>query len=588
MGRKKTDVETLEKRGSWRAKVKRKAEKSAAAPVRPARKLPPKVKPESMLEVIKLVPEYDPYAGADAYRFDEYIAADAVNFFQRKLAHVKGELAGKAFKLELWEQAIVANLFGWLSKETGYRRYREAFVEIGRKNGKTPLAAGIILYALFEDGEPGAEVYGAASEYKQASLVFTHAWGMVRQEDSLADRVKIFKGQVKAIELGQPGDPDYGIYRVICSDALTAHGFNTHIAVIDELHTQPDSELVEALMTSTGARRQPLIIYITTSDFERESSICNEKEDYAIKVRSGVVEDPTFLPVVYQADKDDDWTLEETWLKANPNFGISVSREYIERACKLAQESPRHENAFKRLHLNIRTEQDVRWLSMDKWDACDTPLILDDLVGCECFAGLDLSSTIDISALVLAFRKERYGQVFVLPFFWVPGESARIREKRDRAPYSVWQREGLVTFTDGDVVDYGVIRAKVNELGKIYNIREIAIDRWNATQLSTELTGDGFEVVPFGQGFASMSSPSKEFEALVLSRNLVHGGNAALRWMASNVAAEIDAAGNIKPSKKKSTERIDGIVALIMAIGVMIAKPEKKVSKYETQDVLSF
>ncbi|MHC4625255.1 MAG: terminase large subunit, partial [Planctomycetota bacterium] len=583
----------LEDRGSWRAKERRRQEIESAEgyepPTRPKREIPPDVAPESLIDIIKILPGYDPYWRADDYYFDAPLGARAVNFFQQRLAHVKGELAGQAFRLEDWEQAIVANLFGWLHKETGYRRYRQAFIEVGRKNGKTPLAAGIILYLLFEDREPGAEIYGAAAEYKQASLVFTHAWGMRNQEPYLSERSKVFKGQSKSIEIGEPGDLDYGVYRVISSDSLTAHGFLMHGGVVDELHTQPNSELVDALTTSMASRRQPLLVYITTSDFEREGSICNEKEDHALRVldEKDDTTDPSFLPVVYQASIDDDWTDPEVWKKANPNLGVSVRWDYLKSACEKAKENPRYENTFKRLHLNIRTEQDVRWFAMDRWDACGESFNPEILKGQLCYGGLDMSSTTDITAFVLVFPLDDL--VYVLPYFWLPKENARKRQDRDRVPYLDWAKRGLITLTEGDVVDYDVVRRDINALGEIYNIKDVGVDRWNATQITTQLGGDGFEIFPFGQGYASMSGPSKELEKLIIQGGLRHGGHSAvLRWMASNVSVEQDAAGNIKPSKKKSTERIDGIVSLIEAIGRMIAEPPPRPSVYEERGVLAF
>jgi phage terminase large subunit-like protein len=585
-GPQRLSTEQLEQRGSWRAKERRKEEKAAAAPEKPKRDIPPPIDRETLGDVIKQIPGYDPYRGAEDYRFDEDAAGDAIDFIQQKLCHVKGELAGKPFILEIWEQAIIANLFGWKHKETGFRRYQECLIFVPRKNGKTPLCATIILYCLFEDQEPGAEIYGAASEYKQAGFVFTHAWGMVRQEPELEQRCKVFKGQSKAIEVGQPGDIDYGIYRVICADADPAHGFLTHVAVVDELHKQPNGDLVDALWTSTAGRRQPLLVYITTSDFEREGSICNEKEDYAIQVRDGIIDEPKFLPVIYKAEIEDDWTDEKVWEKANPNIDVSVSREYLRTACKRAQDTPTFENEFKRLHLNIRTQQDVRWIPMDKWNACGGPVAAETLAGRVCYGGLDLSTTTDISAFVLAFGVD--DKVLLLPKFWLPRESAKKRQDRDRVPYLTWANQGLITLTEGNVVDYDIVRRDINELGKLYKIKDIAIDRWNAAQITTQLGGDGFEIVSFGQGYQSMSGPSKEFEKLLIDGGLVHGGNPVLKWMASNVAAEIDAAGNIKPSKKKSTERIDGIVAAIMAIARWAASPEPKASVYEERGVLAF
>jgi phage terminase large subunit-like protein len=581
-GPQRLSTDRLEKRGSWLA-AKRRKEEPPPAPI-PKRELPALQDSRDIGRLIRLIPGYDPYRGAEDCILDEAAACRAIDFFQQKLSHVKGEKAGKAFVLEDWEKAIVANLFGWKRKDNGRRRFRECFIEVARKNGKTPMAAGILLYMLFEDGEPGAEIYGAASEYKQAGLVFTHAWGMVRQEPELEARVKIFKGQAKAMELGQPGDPDYGIYRVISADAFSAHGFNTSACVVDELHTQPNAELVDALLTSTGARRQPLIIYITTSDFEREGSVCNQKEDYALQVRDGIIDDPSFLPVVYQSELEDDWTSEETWRKANPNLGVSVSLDYLKRECKRAQETPTYENTFKRLHLNIRTQQDVRWIPIETWDGCNGIVDIEALQGKPCFGGLDMSSSRDITAFCLLFGDTN--DCAVLPFFWIPKDNAINREHKDKVPYLTWAEQGLVRLTDGNVVDYDVVRRDINLLGDIYDICEIGVDPWGVAQLATQLQGDGFTIVPTRQGFASLSAPSKEFEKMLLGRALRHGGNPVLRWMSSNVAVEIDAAGNIKPSKKKSTERIDGIVGIINALSRMIATAGPTASIYEQRGAL--
>ena len=612
-GPKPLSQKTLEHRGSWRAKEKIKAQAPKQAQKR-RRRLPARENPQKLYDIIKLIPGYDPYRGAGDYFFDAPAGARAINFFQRELMHVKGEKAGTPFLLELWQKAIIANIFGWKHKKTKLRRYRQVFFLVARKNGKTPMAAGIISCCLFpykEDEkrnrvyyldtdiiEPGAEIYGAASEYKQASLVFIHAQGMVAQNDGCMYKwgvddngeltkepnFQVFKGQSKAIEIGKPGDETYAVYRVISSDSFAAHGFNTHVAVVDELHTQPNAELVDALTTSTEARRQPLIIYITTSDYEREGSICNQKEDYAVQVRDGVIDDPTFLPVVYKAELGDDWASEEVWRKANPNLGVSVSLEYLQNACKQAREVPTYENTFKRLHLNIRTQQDVRWIRIEDWDSCGHCPVAEGLGGALGFGGLDLSSTTDLTAFVLIFKVD--GKVNVIPHFWSPKDTAIRRSRVDKVDYVTWANQGLLTLTPGNVVDYDIVRRDINNLHKIHNFKQIAIDPWNAAQISTQLAGDGFDIVAFRQGFASMSAPAKELERLILEGGLTHGGHPVLRWMASNVSAEIDPAGNIKPSKKTSTGRIDGIVGLVMAIGLMIQSPEKRGSVYERREVV--
>lgn len=546
-----------------------------------------KPEPRDWKRILAQIPGYDPWKQAGDCRFDEEAADAAIDFFHNRLTHVKGAKAREPFILEEWEQAIIGNLFGW-KRPDGMRRYREALVFVGRKNGKTPLAAGIILYLLFEDGEPGAEIYGGASEYKQASLVFAHARGMIlnRGKQSGADWTfggkvcHIFKGQSKSIEL----QDDLSIYRVISADSDSAHGFNAHGVVVDELHTQPNAELVDALVTSTAARRQPLIVYTTTSDFEREGSICNEKYDYACNVRDGIIEDPSFLPAIWEASRDDDWTSEATWAKANPNLGVSIPLEYLQRECRRAQESPRFENTFKRLHLNIRTEQSVRWLQMEKWDACAGEVDPEALKGKECFAALDLSSKRDLTALCLLFPLEN-GRYAALLHFWIPADTARERGRRDKVPYLLWAKQGFIEPTDGNVVDYEKVVARTLEYADKYRVQELAIDRFQAEHAMQLFARQGLEVVPFGQGFVSMSDPTKELERLILSGLLAHGGHPVLRWMARNVAVKQDEAGNLKPDKKKSSEKIDGIVATIMALGrAMVAEPA---SVYANRGILT-
>lgn len=571
-GPKKTPIEILKKRGSPHAKRRAKAE--SPPPPRPPVAAVSPVPIGDPRETILLLPGYDPHRDAAGYHFEPEAGLKAIRFFHEKLTHVKGDKARTPFFLEPWQQGVVANLFGW-KDDQGLRRYRSCFLFVPRKNGKTPFAAGVILYLLTQDGEAGAEVYGAAREYKQASLVWQHARGMVAQCPELAEMCHVFKGQAKSIEV----DADFSVYRVVCSDALAAHGWNTHGGVVDELHALPDGELVDALETSTAARSQPMLLYITTSDFEREGSICNEKYDYAVHVRDGIAPDATHLPVIYDTPLDADWTDPKVWEACNPNLGVSVKREYIEKACEKAKRVPRLENIFRRLHLNIRTEQDVRWLSIAEWDACcDEDLLLDAYEGEQCFAALDLSSTRDLSCFGLLFPQHKNA---FFPFFFVPKDNAHERERTDKVPYITWAGQGCIELTPGNVIDYERIKARVFACAERFNILEIAVDRWQAEMFMQLLAGEGLEVVPFGQGFASMSAPTKKLEALILGREFRHDGNPVLRWNAANVSVEDDAAENLKPSKKISTGRIDGIVTLIMALGRAIVAEEKGPSVYE-------
>jgi len=464
--------------------------------------------------------------------------------------------------LRPWQQQFLRPLFGTV-RPNGRRQYRTCYVEIPRKQGKSELAAAIALYMLIGDGEQGAEVYSAAVDRDQASLVFNVAAQMVRNDTVLSKRLEIIDSRRRIY------DPvTNSIYVAIPAEAAGRHGYNASAVIYDEIHAAPNRDLYDVLTTSTGARAQPLFFVITTAGWDR-TSICWELHQYAERVRDGIIDDPSFLPVLYSAPLDADWTDPEVWKSVNPALGDFRSMEEFEIAAKRAIEVPGQQNAFRRLYLCQWTESAARWLPMDAWDQCGGATQADAYA--ECYAGLDLASTTDITALVLWFP-HRDGTVDIVPYFWVPEEGVRERARRDGVPYDEWARRGLIFTTPGNITDYDQIREFIRGLAERYRIREIAYDRWNATQLITQLQEDGANCVPVGQGYASLSAPAKEFEALVLGRRIRHGGNPVLRWMAANVAIEGDAAGNIKPSKSKSTERIDGIVSAIMACGRAVGR----------------
>jgi phage terminase large subunit-like protein len=549
--------------------------------------------------LLKSLPGYDPFATADGCWFDEKAAQLALDFFEDEqdgcLRHVEGALAGQRFRLEDWQRAFLGNLFGWKRTDgTGrtVRRYREALLYVPRKNGKTPLVAGLALFTLFCDGEAGAQCYVAAGDREQAGMLFRQARGMVEQDGALEARCRIYGGTAAGGQSRSIVCEDVGSYlRVISADANTKHGGNTHLAVIDELHVQRDRDLYDVLRTSMASqnRPQPLLVCVTTADFMRDS-LCNSVYDYACKVRDGVIKDPTFLPCIYEAAKDEPWDDPATWRKANPNLGVSVSLDYMAAECAKAKEVPAQENAYRRLHLNQRTEQDVRAIPMDKWRACSQvsdpvkwrAATLNAFARRTCFGGLDLGSTSDLCALALLFPPECHAERMadlterwtVLPFFWVPRETARQRARRDRVDYPLWIKQGFIFETEGDVTDYAKVRLDVGKLADEYGIQELAVDRvFQGAQLCTELMADGLDVIAFGQGFLSMAAPVKRLLELIVSGELEHGNNPVLTWMAANAASEIDPAGNQKFSKKKSTEKIDGMVALAMALGRAMVEP---------------
>lgn len=503
-------------------------------------------------------------------RFDEKAAQRKIDFFGF-LKHSKGEWAGTSFMLSPWQQFIIWVVYGWMQAD-GLRRFRTVYAELPRKNGKSTFAAGNALNLFMADGEPGAEVYCAATKRDQAKIVWGEAERMVKASPALLGRVTVLKGNLSIPGTASKLEP-------LGADEDTLDGLNPHASIIDELHAHKTRGVWDVLDTATGARRQPLQFAITTAGYDRHS-ICWEQHQYAEKVLDGIVEDDSFFAFIAALDEGDDWRDETTWAKANPNLGVSVKLDDLRRKAKKAQETPGYQNAFLRLHLNVWTEQAERWLDMARWDACAGKVDAQALAGRKCYGGLDLASTTDLAAFCLAFPPLKPGgRVDVLLWCWCPGEGIRLRSRRDKVPYDVWARQGFIAPTDGEVIDYEKIKGDIVRLGQIYKIEEIAFDRWGATQLRTQLEGDGFTMAEFGQGFVSMSAPSKELEKLVLGKRLGHGGNPVLRWMASNVSVRVDDAGNVKPSKAKSTGRIDGIVALIMSLARLSAHDGKQAKK---------
>lgn len=508
---------------------------------------------------------YDPWKSPHGCVFHLKIADRVVRFFEKNFKHSKGEFAERKFKLERWQKKIIGHVFAW-KRPDKTRRYRKLFIYVPRKNGKTTLCAAIGLLMFTADDEPGSEIYCCAAETDQAALVFKEASSMVRQNPDLDSDIRIYDGY-KAMKFEATGS----YWKVLSSEAGTKHGLNPHAFIIDEVHVQKNSELMEVMETGVGARRQPLGVYLTTADYSGDSP-CNRMVDYARKVRDSGVDDYEYLPVLYETLPDkDDWKDEKIWHAVNPNLGVSVKLDYLRSQFRKALEEPSFENTFKRLHLNMQTEQERRWLKMEDWDGSGCVIDKAALIGQECFGGLDLSSSQDITAFVLYFP----AQCACLPFFWVPAKTAK-----KKIEYEVWARDGYAEVTEGKVVDYETVRNKIKELSETYQIKDIGYDPWNASQVAKQLADDdGLPLMEFRQGYKSMNEPSKEVEKLVIQRKLVHFGNPVLRWMASNAQVQEDPAGNIKPVKaqKDSPRKIDGIVALVMAVGLsMTVKTEEQ------------
>ena len=476
-----------------------------------------------------------------------------------KLTHTKGPFAGQPFNLRPWqEKKIIRPLFK-LDRKTGKRQYRMCLLMMPRKNGKTELIAALAIDGLMFDGETGAEVYSAAADKDQAALAFNVAAQMIRNDAELAAECEILDSQ-KRIVHRRSGS----FYRAISAEAYSKHGFNASRVLYDELHAAPNRELWDVLTSSTGARAQPLVVAISTAGYDRHS-ILYELYTHAKAVEENPALDPSFLPVIFEAPAGADWTDEKVWRAANPALGDFRSLDEMRQACARAQAIPAQENTFRRLYLNQWTEQAERWLSLAAWDACQVPIDRASLRGRRCFVGLDLSTTTDLTAAVAVFPDA--DGFDVLAAFFVPADRIVQRVTRDRVPYDQWTRDGRLTATPGAVVDYDYVRNLLRAWDEEFDLRVVAYDPWNATDLIARLEKqDGLTCVKVRQGFATLSAPSKSLESAILSKRLRHDGHPVLRWNIGNMSVESDAAGNIKPSKELSTERIDGGYALIMAI----------------------
>ncbi len=515
----------------------------------------------------------------DGYWWDEEAADRVVEFIERFCVHHKGEWAGQPFRLEPWQREIVRTVFGW-RRPDGSRRFRTAYIEIPRKNGKTELAAAVALYLLVADGEEGAEIYSAATKKDQARIVHDAAVQMVRRSPELRRFVEVYRNNLSVPALNAKFEP-------LSSDSDTLDGLNPHAAILDELHAHKDRHVRDVLLTGMGARRQPLEWIITTAGVYDPTSIGWEQHEYARSVLEGIFADENYYAFIAAADEGDDWENPETWAKANPNLGVSVRHEYLEELADRARRSPSFLNTFLRYHLNVWTQQLERWITPEAWAQGDVAIDEGELVGRRCWVGLDLASTSDITAAVLAFP-DADGGYDLLARMWVPRDTVPERTRRDRVPYDAWVRDGWLFATPGNVTDYSFIRADLNRLADRYEVVEVVLDPWNATHLAQQLADDGFTVVEFRQGYASMSPAAKEFERLVMAGRIRHGGHPVLRWMVNNVAIVQDPAGNIKPDKARSREKIDGIVAAIMAIGRAMVRGDDDRSVYEDRGVLVF
>lgn len=493
--------------------------------------------------------------------WDAAAAQHAIAFFSH-LRHSTGEWANQPFDLQAWQTFVIGSLYGW-KRTDGLRRFRTAYVEVARKNGKSVLLAGTALYALVADGELGSHVYAAATTRDQARIIFGEAERMVDASPALRSRITRTVNNLAVL-------PTSSWFRPLSADATKMDGLNVHFAAVDEVHEHATPEIIQKLNTATGARREPLIFEITTAGYNRQS-VCFQHHEFSIKVLEKSVPleaADSWFAYVATIDEGDDWTNPKVWIKANPSLGVTVKTEDLKRQVEEAREMPAQQNAIRRLRLNEWTEQATRWIDMGVWADGAEPFNEDELIGRTCYGGLDLARVNDLSSLALVFPPEQPDEkVKIIWRHWCPQEDILKRVRRDRAPYTSWRDHGFLIATEGNTTDFKFLEAEILELATRFNIMEIAYDRTFAGELVRNLQDEGVTMVEFGQGFLSMGPAAAEFMRLLISRALRHGGNPVATWCASNVSVRRDPAGNEKPDKDRSTERIDAIVSGLMAIG---------------------
>ena len=501
------------------------------------------------------------------------------------IKHWKGDKAGQRFEPQPWQiELLFAPLYGWWIEKDGVlrRRFTTGYCEVPRKNGKTFTTAVIGMRGLVGDSEAGPEVYAAAAARDQAGRLFDDMRRAVVQSRTLSNRI-----ETRAHAL--IGKTNNGVAKAVSAQANTLHGLNPSVALLDELHAHPNDKVYEAMRTGQGARANPLLFMITTAGSDRHS-VCWEQHELSRNVLEGHHQLDSHFAYIATAEGGDDLEDPQTWWKANPNLHVSVHEEFLRNEAGLAAKMPSKENSFRRLHLNQWVEQETRWLPMSAWDACDETITEEELEGRRCYAGLDLASTRDVNSLVLLFPLDN-GRYALLPWFWSPEDAMNDRAERDRRNVCYWMTRGLIRGTHGNVTDFdGQIPEDIMAICKRYDVQELAYDPWGSAQAVVQrLQAMGFpldKLVEFRQTLQQFAGPTKEFERLVYDRKLIHNKHEVMRWMASNVAVVPDANGNIRPHKEKSADKIDGIVAAIMALGVCMWREHAGPSVYENRGIL--
>lgn len=533
--------------------------------------------PEKWDKLFKLIPGYDPYAQAEGCYFDSDAAEHVCKFFELFLKHPVGTTevpAGSPFILVGWQQAVTGCLFGWKKKANGLRRYSKVFVYVGKKNGKSTWAAGIVIYMLVQEREAMQRIYGVAASKEQVENIFDPMVEMIRLQPAIARILTPYghRGGSQSKVIVHPARNHRFI--ALAADASRADGKPAQGGFIDELHRHEKPALSQVIEENTSARAQPIVFVTTTADWDRES-VCNDTRKYAIAIRDNEGDRskpgyaPHFLPVIFETKEKDDWTDEKVWERANPNLGVTKTYDYMRKKVREAQDSPRLETEFRRLHLNQITSSVSAWLPTGAWDACcDTTITEADLRGRQCWGGLDLAATVDMTALVLLFPLDD-GRLFLVPRFWVPGSLIKPRSHRNWDLYAEWARTGHLIVTEGSVTDYEHVVNDIVDLSERHGIRELTVDRnFQGAAQQQELEKRGLNVTTFNQGPLAFTMPTKRFEADVLSKKIAHDGHPVFAWQLRHVKVDSTKYGNVRPVKPDADSKIDGAIAAVMARGV--------------------
>jgi phage terminase large subunit-like protein len=491
--------------------------------------------------------------------------------------HIKGKWAGNPIRLEPWQVFILTTVFGWVNAD-GDRRFRTVYIEVPRKNAKSTLSSAVGLYMAFMDGEAGAEVYSAATTRDQARIVFNDAQQMGRKSPKFlaAKGVKVSAHNIHQLSSASK-------FEALSAEGSTLDGLNVHCGIIDELHAHKTRAVFDVIETATGARSQPLLWLITTAGSNR-AGICYEQRTYVTKLLDRVAEDDSYFGIVYTIDDEDDWTDPAMWAKANPNYGVSIYKDDIARLCKKAMQMPAAQNNFLTKRLNRWVNADTAWMVMRAWDRCANPaLSVDDFEGEPCIIALDLASNIDIAAMLQVFQRDN--KYYCFGRYYLPEDTV---QNAGNSQYPGWSIEGRLIETPGNVIDFGYIEDDLRELSSRFEVQEVPYDPFQATQFSTRMIAEGFPMLEVRPTVKEFSEPMKWLEALVLAGRLVHDGDPVLGWMVSNVVCHVDAKDNIYPRKERPENKIDGVVALIMAINRWMMREQVAPSVYETRGILNF